>query len=650
MTARRKPAPTDLTSERRRKAVNVKRRRGRRKRHRWYWDVEAANRKRRWDGANLIIAEREDGENVQFSGDDCLEDFADFIQRNPEIYYAHFGGGYDVPLLLNYWRPERIVLTGSTILTAEGRKGLSMRDTFPKWLAGLGKIGDAIGVPKLDVDRALMERLDWETLVDYCRRDVRILKEAMIIDRAWLESYGVNPDEVSTAGTAATHLMEKIEPFSFDILNAHKIPTELLVEMLDATGNPGGMTASYWRGRRSGVHAYDIKSSYPSRYATRDVPIGLRRATENELARPESFQGIAHASFYWPHRRRVPIAYDDISGAGFGEISAWLVDDEIQCLLNEGISVTLSEGWCGDEYAPIGQDFARELFAAKESKGPHSFAPKTYVNSWHGKTGMHPIRDNYEARYPSKYWIPGGDPTLIPPEPNKGWLWHYMTLGCDKNGLAPWHSQPMISAIVLGRARAALWKINNAFQRAGWDVYYNDTDSILTNCPPHLSPVPLGKDLGMLAYEGGPYDAIFLGAKAYILIDSNGQVAKCALKGIPHRSYADAVYDGDLIREARGIERLTGDGPPSIYTRKGIGRDLRIQLFEQALGGSVKAYKEGISSFKRGLRGSKKHEIPVNTWMRDSLTREIRPTITNLGFDDAGWYLLAADEIVSLDN
>lgn len=615
---------------------------GRKKRDRWYWDVEASDPNNRWDGATLINAMREDGETVMFRGSSCLAHFHSFIEKNPEIYFAHYGGGYDVPLLLNYWRPEKIVMTGSTILSAEGRKGLSMRDTFPFWLASLAKIGDAIGVPKYDIDRSQIERLSQQELEDYCARDVVVLRDAMVHCREWLEAHDVNADEVSTAGTAATRLMQKIEPLSYQILSQHKNETQSICEMLDSGANPGGMTACYALGRRENVHCYDVKSSYPARYAHREVPIGLRKALSNELAHPESFKGIARAKYYWPHRRRVPVAYDEISGAGYGHIETWLVDDEIEILLSLGIYVSLTEGWCGTDYCAIGQDFARELFFEKERKGPQSFFPKTFVNSWHGKTGMNPIRDNYEAMYPRKYWAPGGPPKLTS---ERSWLWHFFTLGCDKDGFAPWHSQPMISAIVLGRARAALWKINNAFQQAGWQIFYNDTDSLITDCPPEKAPMKLGKDLGELAYEGGPYSAIFLGSKAYILIDPSGAVAKCALKGVPHKSYKDAVWsteavgvDGtmtEVLREARSTERLQGSG---IFTRKGVGRDRRIELFERALGGSVHAYKEGLRTFKKGLRDM--------DWKRDSLTRQIKSTIKNLDFDSDGWRLLSADEIV----
>jgi len=610
----------------------------RRPRYRCYWDVEASDPKRRWDGATLIISKREDGECVIFRGASCMAKFADHIEKNREIYFAHYGGGYDVPLLLNYWRPEKIVMTGSTILSADGRGGLSMRDTYPFWLAGAAKIGEAIGVAKYDIDRSQIERLSQQELEDYCMRDVDVIKTAMGVCREFLESYNVDPDKVSTAGTAATSLMQAIEPLSKQILTENKIQTQLICEMLDAGANPGGMTACYAKGHRSNVYSYDIKSSYPARYADREVPFGLRKATANDLALPETFRGIARATFFWPYPRRVPVAYDLLTGAGSGQIDAWMVDDEIQILLELGIAVTLNEGWRGIDYAPIGQDFARELFAAKEKKGPRSFFPKTFVNSWHGKTGMNPVRDNYEARYPAKYWIPGGAPTLVPEE--GGFLWHFFTLGCDKDGFAPWHSQPMISAIVLGRARAALWRIDDAFQRAGWNVYYNDTDSIITDCPQEKSPIPLGNALGQLAYEGGPYEAIFLGSKAYILIDENGAVAKCALKGVPHRSYKDAMWDeselGMVLREARGPERLSGGG---IWTRKGVGRDRRIELFETALAGSALAYKEGVQTFKKGLR--------EKSWMRASLTRKIKPTITNLAFDDDGWRLLTADEIMA---
>ncbi len=593
---------------------------------------------RRWDTPTLIYGEREhDGEQVMFKGRACMAQWQDFTEKNPEIYFAHYGGGYDVPLMLNYWRAEKIVMTGSTILSAEGRRGLSFRDTYPYWLASASKVGDSIGLPKLEVDRAFISQLTPEELEDYIRRDVAIIKHGMIHCREFLDEYGVNPDQVSTAGTAATRLMQKIEPLSFAILNATKVQTQLIGEMLKETGNPGGMTACYARGHRSGVHSLDVKSSYPARYARRDVPIGLRRAEANELAHPETFQGIARVTWHWPHRRRTPVAYDSLTGAGYGDIDAWIVDDEIQILLNEGIKVTLHSGWCGTSYAPIGQDFARELFAAKERPGPRSFFPKTFVNSWHGKTGMNPVRENYEARFPKKYWKPGGEPKLVPPD--TGWLWYFRSLGADKEGFAPWHSQPMISAIVLGRARAALWTINNCFQQAGWQVFYNDTDSLLTDWGPDKGPAPmaLGKDLGQLNYEGGPYEAIFLGAKAYILIGENGVVAKCALKGVPHKSYTDALWDGDSLREARGAERMTGTYR-GVFARKGVGRDERIALFERALAGSAKAYKEGVSTFKKGLRSM--------DWKRESLTREIRPTITNLAFGDEGWRLLSASEIV----
>lgn len=609
-------------------------RKKRRKRLRWFWDVEANDPTRRWDRATLICAEREDGEQIHFAGPSCMAQWVAFVEKNPEIYYAHFGGGYDVPLMLNYWRPEKIVITGSIILVADGG-GASMRDTYPYWLASAAKIGDAIGLPKIDIDRAQTERLSFAELLEYCRRDVKIPKEGMRVCRSFLEGYGIDPDKVNTAGTAATSLLGAIEPLSKQALTDCKIQTQMIGEMLDDGGVVGGMTNTYWQGHVRGVHCYDIKSSYPARYATRDVPIGLRRAEASELARPETFRGVARASFCWPWRRRVPVAFDALTGAGYGDITAMICDDEIQILLREGIKVKLTSGWCGVDYLPIGQDFARELFAAKESKGPDSFFSKVFVNAWHGKTGMHPVHDNYEARYPRKYWTPGGDPHLVPPD--NGWLWHFKTLGCDKDGFAKWHSQPMISAITLGRARAALWEINNAFQKAGWQIYMNDTDSVLTDCPPEKSPVTLGKDLGMLAYEGGPYDAIFLGAKAYILIDADGRVAKCALKGIPHKSYRDGMWDDGMVREARGDERLRGSG---VYTRKGVGRDQRIELFERALVTPTKAQKEGLTTFKRGLRAM--------DWRRDVLTREVRPTVTNVAFDAQGWRLLDASEIHSL--
>lgn len=119
----------------------------------WGWDVEASDPLRPWDGATLAVVKSEHGDVERFIGDDCLERAAAHMQKARGVYAAHYGGGYDVPLLLNHWRPKKIVLSGSNILIAEEAWDLKLRDTFPWWLCGLKKIGEACGLEKLDVDR-----------------------------------------------------------------------------------------------------------------------------------------------------------------------------------------------------------------------------------------------------------------------------------------------------------------------------------------------------------------------------------------------------------------------------------------------------------------------------------------------------------------
>lgn len=580
---------------------------------RWAWDVEASDPLQPWDGATMAVVKSEDGDCERFIGADCLESMATHMQKARGTYIAHFGGGYDVPLLLNYWRPKKIVLSGSNILIAEDARDLQLRDSYPWWLCSLAKIGEACGLPKMDVDRAQMERLTLDEQVKYCERDVDVLLRGVDEASRFLQHHGAK--HAWTAGQSAARLVEALEPGSWRALKANRCTTVDVMEMLTSGAVRGGRVECGARGVVEGVHVYDIKSSYPARYATRDVGIGLRRAVPGDTV------GVWRCSWRWTDRRRIPPALDQQTMCGAGDCESWLIDDEITAFESCGVKVTRHEGWAADEVLPIGQEFAEVMYRAKEGTGPERAFSKVFLNAWHGKATMSPLQEQFTAWLPKKYWEPGGEPRRVPEGPKGGWWHRYLTLDGDKNGLLRPFQQPIMGALILGRARVALWEIDDALYRAGWPVLYNDTDSVMTTCPPESMPVPLGKELGQLAYEGGPFTAYFLGPKAYCLTDPmTGQVKKCALKGVPHKSYADGIFDGELFREARGIERLKGMGP---FSRKGPGRDVRVQLFERALRSSARALKDGLSTFLTGARGVGDEDPGV--WKRAPVIRTIRP-------------------------
>jgi hypothetical protein len=57
----------------------------------------------------------------------------------------------------------------------------------------------------------------------------------------------------------------------------------------------------------------------------------------------------------------------------------------------------------------------------------------------------------------------------------------------------------------------------------GWGVYYTDTDSLHTNCPPGSFPGQLGSACGEWQIEAGPVEALYLGPKFYGLRRPRGK-------------------------------------------------------------------------------------------------------------------------------
>jgi hypothetical protein len=249
------------------------------------------------------------------------------------------------------------------------------------------------------------------------------------------------------------------------------------------------------------------------------------------------------------------------------------------------------------------------------------------------------VRVSYTAAAPDKWF--GPDPVI------RAGYYKYFELAVDKDGLIPRHIQPIMAAQILGRARVALYRVLEAIENAGYQWYYTDTDSVHTNCPPDKMPVPVwtpdqGKaGLGVLASEGGPYHAIYLGPKAYCLIDQDtGKATKGALKGVPWASMRDGIVEyvpwkTPHFRQARDQEK---------------GSDLRRAVFEQAFSnpGGVHVAKEGIMTFAQGARLDANDLVDGKRWRRWEQVRTIAPRWRTIAFplgETKGWYYRTAAEV-----
>lgn len=579
------------------------------------WDIETTS----WDQILCACVVSSTGERWTFWGGDALERIADLMEELGGTWVAHAGGIFDVPLLMNVDRPKlsKLIVTGSSILCAEGPKRLKLRDTYPATLASLSKLGDWVGLAKLDVDRGHLEDITQQETLDYCVRDCEVLLKATEAFLAYQESQGAR--KAWTAGAAAVSLLRALEPGTWALLRRHALDEHCAIGAAAAV--QGGRVEAWAKGKIPRVWSYDFKSSYPARYAEQKLGVGCRPAVPGDTC------AIWLARWQWPDRRMIPPVLDAWCKAGAGWCEGWIVPEERAALIECGVAVTLIEGWAAITEAEVGQNFVRELYAQKAQGVPWA---KVYVNSLHGKFSETILKDQWTREHPSEYWAE------IPPTKHGRW-WHSVTKAIDKDGRAAPHVQPIAAAQILGRARVALWRVAHKLQNAGWEVYYCDTDSMHSNCPPDqmaAAGIALGGQLGDLELESGPEacEGIYLGPKAYLLI-RDGEIVKSALKGVPLRAYEH----GQVTRDY-----LSGDYVYAEAANRGHGEDLRIQLFENALhpDRNVFAVKEGITSFTRGVK------MRGDVYAKETLRRNIRPTSRGKKFGPgpADYYYLTPRE------
>ena len=588
------------------------------------WDIETTE----WDQILCVAAVSDEGDEITFAGPDALERMGREMVERGGTWVAHYGGGFDVPLLLNCADPpvKRIVLSGSNILCAEVNGRTKLRDTFPLTLASLAKIGQWVGVEKdasMAAQRADLGALSPAIVMDYCLGDCRTLLAGVQAIHKFMDDLGAT--RAWTAGSAAIQILKALEPGTWNLLRRHAIEGEWLRVAINAIR--GGRVECFARGRKPRVWSYDFKSSYPARYAAEPLGVGLRKAKEADWLK-DTPAGLFRASWYSSDRTRIPPVLDQMTACGAGYCEAWVCGEELQDLREaaEIHSLEVHEGWAPETIAAVGQDFAARMFAEKEAGSPWA---KVMVNSLHGKFSEDPLKECWTEREPRADQCVGPSPELRTSGARSFWRWFEWSL--DKRGRAPAHAQPIAAGQILGRARAALSRVLRAVQAAGWEVYYCDTDSVHTNCPPEHFPIPLGDSLGELAIESGEEacEAIYLGPKAYVL-HRDGEIVKSALKGAPFRSMADATTEstpeGTLYRQAR-------NGEP--------GQDLRLQLFAEAADrGHILVQKEGITSFVSGLKPS--------GWKRSEMTRTIRPSGSGKTFHKSGaWRYLSPSELGS---
>jgi hypothetical protein len=387
------------------------------------------------------------------------------------------------------------------------------------------------GLDKKEYDSLLSEKwsLRNET-IKYCLLDCVVLYQ--IIDKF--------NNLIFTKWHLNVHRFPTLSSLAFGIFRAHYLGDHYIPKL-------GGsiydfIKQSYTGGRvdvfkpqGNDLYYYDVNSLYPTVYSSQAMPVGKPEYFKGNILDyiPDAF-GFFRCNITAPSNLNIPILQTHVeTSAGkrtvapLGSWSDVLFSEEMHLAINYGYKIEVLEGYTFDKTV-VFDKYAEDLFAIKSSHSPSDpmyLISKLLLNSLYGRFGMsldleeHEIIDNRKlARYIglTKEHMPeiidlNNGKSIISKITNKGY-----ERDCD--------TASMNVSIGIASAITAYARIHMStyLQNPNYNVYYSDTDSIVTDKP--IDSKHIGKELGQMKLEYKISKAVFLAPKVYGIITDSGKV------------------------------------------------------------------------------------------------------------------------------
>jgi DNA polymerase type B, organellar and viral len=239
------------------------------------FDIEAA----RWTNLRLLCHTDEFGNRKAFTS---VREYLGWLFSHSflsDCVWAHWGGHYDSQFITAEchklgWGFNVALSAGSmivvTVTNAEGRM-IKFCDSSRIMPDSVKKIGESVGLHKLDADRRDIDSLTWDEMLTYCYRDCDIIVLGLQKMRAVLQPLGV--DFAFTLASMCTRFIRRSQVLDWyrfyekDPDNPGKMMTSkafLEGERFCYWAYAGGRTEVFKTGVFKGpLYYYDITSSYP---------------------------------------------------------------------------------------------------------------------------------------------------------------------------------------------------------------------------------------------------------------------------------------------------------------------------------------------------------------------------------------------------
>jgi len=501
-----------------------------------------------------------------------------FIQCHPEcLWFAH-NAIYDVGVLLPHMGQWDVTLYKGRFVEARYRNGKQVtriRDSLWFWPMSLHKVGQVIGLQKLDIglseDKekvdwdAKIAEVGWEQLAEYCLRDAEIVQKAMTLFQQSLNELGgeLHPTLASTA---------------FDLFrraflsDTYQVP-DLIQNKFARQAYFGGRTENLVVGIVQNVKFYDVNSMYPFVMKTYAFPdpntlIGpMEGGTVDNILR---YEGVSECVVEVPPSRLppLPIRANGKTVFPYGRLEGTWTHLELRFAMELGARVVnIRRQMIATKTCNPFRGYVDTLYSLrmqhKQNKDPREHVVKLMLNSLYGKFGEDPDGDGLRVLTPGERFT---DPSQIPVGAEQWEIDEADFILVPKN--RQYHASNYITiwaAYVTAAARVELLK--RALQCS--TVYYMDTDSLMTP-----DTLPTGSGLGELKLELEADEVRIEAPKLYVAY-RNGQVVKQAARGIPAPLVMDFIQNGKVsyVKPLKILEAIRRNLRPSLWIVATKARD-----------------------------------------------------------------------------
>jgi hypothetical protein len=393
-----------------------------------------------------------------------------------------------------------------------------------------------------------------EETIKYCILDCVVLYQILSkFNELIFTKWNLNVHRFPTLSSLAFGI------FRAHYLGEHKIP-KLGGQIYDFIKQAyTGGRVDVFKPQGNDLYYYDVNSLYPTVYSSQAMPVGKPEYFKGNILDyiPDAF-GFFRCNITAPSNLNIPILQTHVeTSAGkrtVAPLGSWtdvLFSEEMHLAINYGYKIEVLEGYTFDK-AVVFDKYAEDLFAIKSSHSPSDpmyLISKLLLNSLYGRFGMsldlisHEIIDNRKlVKYigKAKEFIPD----IIDLNNGKS----IVSKISSKNYERDCDTASMNVSIGIAAAITAYARIHMTpfLQDPSYNVYYSDTDSIVTDKP--IDSKHIGSALGEMKLEYKINKAVFLAPKVYGLItDAGKEVTK--VKGFKD-SVSFEMLESLLVRES----------------------------------------------------------------------------------------------------